>query len=709
MTLSERDVLQRRDRNRRLVTWVSQSLLLQICDGLTEDTLRETCRKRYKQTVQERYHKQDFLLDTKTAWRWAHVGGIFYYDYDRIGEGYQKKLPGVAKLVQLHAEARKKGFKSELKTEILNKAFGEVYKNYLRSYSGYDNDKTVQLAKAAAVLEVAVEWMRETGYATHKSGFFVELVEICKEVPYLPSHYRVLKAKVLEVWNGKPVTDVVDLPRLGNSNAKKYDDPELIAWLLQMRNMPQNYTNSHITRKLRKLCELYGKAAPSASWFDLEFAKPYTKFLTAEGRHGKNGRKGAMWKGYISFEAAMFAGDCWQADGTRVNLLGFYVESTIIDKNGKEKKIKGQVFLYIIAIRDVYSGDIIGWHLDTKEDRWGYICAMKMAVSMTGKLPYELVIDRFPGHNTEEWEAIQNQMERLGTTVTVSSASTGKAKIERMFGTMQTVFMQDSEYYYGEGVQSRRAYAHRSAEYIARMQKKARNEGWNFDTAYAEALRIIEAYRSTPLCEYSDQYAKVQQSPRELHQQCEKPHMIEIPIWSQIGLFGLEKEVTIARGGKIKTTVQGVDYIYNVEDYDTLSQHKKVRLCYDMEDFGTVYLFENSDDSGRAYLGEATEQRAVKRYGPNADWAALAKAKERNKRIEDRRKADLASITAEGSEVAILLGSYSTKDDTSNAETRWLMERAQEVKDTGKPRVLNPKIDIESDDDSIDFDVRRMY
>lgn len=709
MTLSERDIIQRRDRNGRQVTWLSEPLLLQLCETLTEDYLRETCRKRYKATVQERYQKQSFLPDTKKSWRWARVDGLFYYDYERIGDEYREKLPTVPALVQAHAEAKKNGYQSELKATILDRALGKLYRDYLHAYPGYDNDKTVQLAKAAAVLQTAADWIRETRYATHKMGFFIELAALVKPISYLPGNYRILKSKILTVLDGKAVTEVVDLPRLGNGNAKKYDDPELMAWLLQMRNMPQNYTNTHIIRKLRGLCEIYGKRVPSVSWFNLELAKPYTKFLTAEGRYGKNGRRGAMYKGYVPFENAMFAGDCWQADGTRMNLVGFYVETTKVDKNNQHKRVKGQVFLYIIAIRDVYSGDIVGWHLDTKEDRWGYICALKMAVSMTGHLPYEFVIDRFPGHNTEEWEALQDRIQREGTVVTISSAATGKARVERMFSTLQTVFMQDSEWYYGEGVQSRRDYAHRSEEYINTMTKKARREGWDFDAAYREALRIIEAYRSTPLCKYSDQYHKVQQSPRELYQQCEKPHVQTLEVWTQIGLFGLEKEVTIQRGGKIKTTVQGVDYVYNVDDYDTLSQYRKVRLCYDMEDLGTVYLFENSEDPGRKYLGEAHEQRKVRRYGPEADWSALQEAKERNRKIEERRKADLEAITAEGSEVAILLGSYSSKDDTGSAETRWLMERAAEVRDTGKPRIQQEIDNGDPDDEPLNFDVRRMY
>ena len=96
-------------------------------------------------------------------------------------------------------------------------------------------------------------------------------------------------------------------------------------------------------------------------------------------------------------------------DGTRINFIPHK------SADGKEKS------LMIIAVRDVHSGDIVGFHLDTKEDRYGYIHALNMAVRNTGHLPYELVHDRFPGHNTDEWTLITKRMKREGVIMTVTS------------------------------------------------------------------------------------------------------------------------------------------------------------------------------------------------------------------------------------------------------------------------------------------------
>jgi hypothetical protein len=686
-----KDVLRKRGE-----IWVSEKMLMANCK-LSSEYIR-IARSRFKESLPKKATSK-FPPDTGISWRWAKVDGVYYYDYKRIPPRYQAQLPPADELRGGGALVPRGKW-----MDVIRQAVEHGYRDYMHAYPGYPEAKTVQLAKAAAVLQAAIDYVRDSGYDVRRASFYVEFVQDITHagVPYLPSTHRILKDKVLKViQGGAAITEVIDLPRLGNRNAKKYDDPEIVAWLFQMRNMPQNYTNSHIIRKLRFLCELAVKPKPSVSWFNNELAKPFTKYLTADGRFGRNGRRGGMYKGYIPVENAMFAGDCWQADGTRVNLIGH---------KGKDGR---QEFLYIIAVRDVYSGDILGWHLDTKEDRWGWICAIKMAVAVSGYLPYELVADKFPGHNTPEWETVERRLLREGMQVTKTSTATGKARIERMFGTLQTVFMQDSDYYYGEGIQSRRDYAHRSAEYLAHMQRKANKDGWDFDAAFQEANRIIEAYRSTPLSHYSRKYASIELSPRELHAQCERPHTTTVEPWTFVELFGLEKRVRLRSQGLIKTEIQRIEYMYTVQEYSTISHYRDVAICYDMDDLSTVYLFEASEDVNRKYLGEAHEQRKVQMYGPGAD-RKTGKMKARLKDLEERRKADLEAITKAGSEVELLLGSYTDKAAASSAENEWLTERIGEWKDTGKAKVLvtvpvGNTSARDDEDDEVDIDIRSMY
>ena len=283
-----------------------------------------------------------------------------------------------------------------------------------------------------------------------------------------------------------------------------------------------------------------------------------------------------------------------------------------------------------------------------------------------------------------------------------------------MFSTIQVVFMQDSKYYYGEGIQSRRTFAHRAPEYIkAIKQEAARSGNWNFDEACREATRILEMYRTTKYSEYSRRFASIDQSPIEMYKACDAPHSVQVSAWDYVQLFGLEKRVSIRNSGIIRTQINKVEYVFQVDKYEVLSQHKEVTMCYDLEDLSHVYLFEATHEVNRKYLGEAYDMTKAEIYGPEAKMDALGKAKARIKEIEDRRKAHIEELITPGSEVELLLGAYSNKDATSQAETAWLLERSG-MPQAAKVLVAADRPPVEDDDEDDDdflkrLDVRSMY
>ena len=108
------------------------------------------------------------------------------------------------------------------------------------------------------------------------------------------------------------------------------------------------------------------------------------------------------------------------------------------------KTLRQQQFLYIVTVRDVHSGDILGYHYTITEDRWAVHYAVKMAAKNAGYLPYEIIFDKFPGHNSEEGSNFLKELENWGVLVTMSSNANVKPAQERFYGTLQTVFMQES-------------------------------------------------------------------------------------------------------------------------------------------------------------------------------------------------------------------------------------------------------------------------
>lgn len=678
--------------------WVSEEYLLSKCTELSEDYLRTKARYRYAKTVPVTQHA-DIMPDSGQSWRFAKINNTWYYDYDRIPDTepsyYRSQLPAKEEMFK-----PEHNYESQAITSLYKKiktAVESGYKGFMSDYAGHS--QLVTLARSAAVLDVVVKHIEDEMINIKSCAFWKELSSLIThfDLGYLPKNYRRIQDKTTRVLQGEHITEVVSVPRANNHNALKYEDPELISWIIQMRGMGSNYTNSFIIRKIALLCAMSGKPTPSTSWFNNYLATNEVKWITALGRYGNRSKHGYLYKGYVPLKNALFAGDCWQADGTRVNFVPYK------NPEGEEKS------LYMICIRDVHSGDVLGVHFDTKENRWGYINALKMAVNNTGYLPYELVVDRFPGHNTEEWKWIESKIESFGTKISKSHTATGKAKLERWFGTLQLVFMQSSKYYYGEGVQSRRSYAHRSAEYLARAKKEANAEGWDFESAWQEAMDIIEAYRSTPLNTYSKKFAAIEHSPKELHIQSQKPHTHSVDILTQVNLFGLEKEVQIKANGLITTEIMNVPYIYVIDDLEVIAKHRDVMLNYDLDDLGKVYIYSRDRQT---FLCEATEQRAILLHGPNADYKGLAKVKQRMAKVEKYRQEKTDKLVGEGNEIDLLLGGLNSKDSSGSAEAQWLQDHVGDWQDHGQPRIVNKRIKEEFKGDEPDLDItsiRQIY
>ena len=437
---------------------------------------------------------------------------------------------------------------------------------------------------------------------------------------------------------------------------------------------------------------------PSVSWFEGILADFENK-LMAIGRWGEKGRNAQIYKHYNPIENALYAGDCWQMDGTRANLISYK------DETGKER------FAYMVVVRDVHSGAILGLSIGLAESAWMYINALRMAVQNTGYLPYEIVTDRFPGHNKKDWVELTDRLKISGVKITYTHEATGKAKLERFFNTLQSVFMALSNYYYGEGIQGHRPFSHRSAEALNKMKKAAKEVGWSFDKACDETENIIGIYNATPLSKYSDKFKKIDKSPLQLHEDSPKENVKIIPVWKTLKYFGYHKTLTI-RSSYIITEFQNTEYIY-APSIEIVLKHKEVMIAYDLNNLNSVHVFTAD---GRTYLGEAQEQKRAQVYGPNADYSGLAKSKERGRLLKEAIAAKYQEIVGHTtySETDLLMNGLNSKAEIEAAETAYLMQGfdTDEVKILGT-EVLNenpqptPKTRIAKPDFS-DFDLGQL-
>ena len=670
--------------------WIAHSYLLATCSGLSDEHMRNM-RSKYKSSVAPSFRDRDMLPDSGTAWRWATINDKFYYSYDNIPDKapahYKSQLPTKQELQQVPA-APSADFDTHFKT-FLN----THYNSYLQCYGDCTRTQQINLSKAAAIMEGAIEYINANNVNVKKYHFFGQLSAFIQkyDVPYFGSNVRIVKRKIEAVISGTPVVDIIRLPRADNDNAAKgFNDDEIRSWILQLRDFGANYTNTYIIRKVQEMCTLTLKPAPKERWIGTIMQEHNIKYLTSEGRFGKKGRFGARYRGYQPLQNALYAGDCWQIDGTRVNLISHKGE------NGKP------AFLYIIAVRDVHSGDVIGWHFDLTEDRWAVFNAIKMAVKETGYLPYEMIFDKFPGHNTPEMDAFLGDLRTWGVTITMSSDPNVKPGLERWFGTLQTVFMQESKYYYGQGVKSRRNYAHRSEQYINRMRREANAAGFNWDAACQEATNIIENYRNTAYCTWSRKHSTVQQSPAQLHEISELPNVYKIQSEEYCYLFGLKVKLPIDGGGLIKKVIQGVTFYYRIKntDYEIISKHGQVLVCYDMDDLSQVMLYAITDGPIKQFLGRAYEETPAQRYGPDAQWGVIAQRSALIKELNGFRQQELECLKDGTYDEVTLIAPVSTGKYSAEAnETAYLT----------KNMVISTHSDQDDDETEITFNPRNLY
>ncbi|MDX8566310.1 Mu transposase C-terminal domain-containing protein [Elizabethkingia sp. HX WHF] len=671
MNLQPTDILLRQSGGRESI-WLSQRLVAEVCN--VDENYLKVARIRYKKTVRacDIAKAKDFMPDSGKSWRWSKQYGQFYYCLDNIPDRqpvhYRSLFGDSEALLDMYRAVCKSKDLSSL--EIRFKRFlKDNFRNYLEFYTDTDEIQRVALAKACATLEFILN--EKEDYPGTKNKLYKDIAPILKvnDIRYFPHNPLRIKEKVdiLEDTD-HAIIEIIRLPRVGNSNAEVYNDPVVFSWAMQLRMMSQNYTDAHIARTIWDACDRTGRKKPTRRWFGMQiFEQAKTKFLTGEKRFGSS-RKAQIFKDRIPFADALYAGDTWQIDSTRVNIIAHR------SADGSDR------YLNVIAVRDVMSGDILGHAFDYSENSDAYLRALKMAVQTSGYLPYEIVTDRFPGHNTDLIKRLFARMEALGVNIQITHNANGKAGIERWFGTFQSVILMGSKYYYGEGIQSRRLTAHRSPEYLKEVKKEAKKAGFDLVAAYTECENLVEQFRDIKYSVYSRKHENLHKSPKELHQESEKPFVNWISAMQTSMLFDRKTEITLSGKGSFIKEIAGVKITYKVspEYYDVISSYhgKKVVVSYDLDDLSQVYLWEEHDMLLKS-LCPADRFEDIMIHGPKKELGRLSQAKARERQIDAMKEQELSDIINVG-EDSMMMGIYTNKTKVNEYEdSYWNHEEIQ--------------------------------
>jgi hypothetical protein len=621
MPLPQHIILKKK--NKATQVWLSQSYLVEAI-GVSADYLRTNHSK-------------------LQAWSRECFNG-YYFEYfsipDKAPKHYRSQLPTYEDLIAI----KKEGSKLTADFESYFEAALADTDNFTRHYMLVEKTKRDELALAASIVMHTAAYVNETGYNTKKHALYEQLTKLLSDynISYLPKSRRI-KEPIMMALAGKPINEIVYLPRTGNNNAARFkDDAEIEAWIYDLASNPKNFSNAYICRQISNLCAITGKLAPSDETIQLKLRNRQVRFITGPSRFGKGTREAAAYEGSIPVANVPFAGDNWQMDATRVNLIAY--EKIIVAPDGK--RIKSLQNLMSCVVRDTYSGASLGYSYGESESADMYINALKMAVETAGYLPYELVADKFPGHNTPKVIEFMESIQALGVKLTVSHKATGKAQLERFWSTIQQVEMQGHDYYYGEGIKSKRAHAHVSPEHLAAVKKQAKKDGFDYVDTINIYTGMLEAHNNRNYSDYSRKYPKLAKSPMQLHNESDKPNVINLCAQQINHIFGIKTDVKIDGNGLIKIQFNQVQHYFLIEKTDVILQYDRVCASYNPEDLDSVEIYARIKGSTwLKHLCTAKSWQPVQIYGPQAEFNKLAAMKRRQREINDIRKQKLEEKT----------------------------------------------------------------
>jgi hypothetical protein len=487
---------------------------------------------------------------------------------------------------------------------------------------------------------------------------------------YLPTHPIRLKEKVVQRFvELKPIEAVIELPRAGERATKESGiSTELYGLLVSLRASPCNYTNENIIRYAQTWAKEQGLTVYSRSSLGNVLRDELVQNMTTS-RFSKAARHGQKFRSSVKIARAMNAGDCWMVDGTRLNIAPHLTP---------EGKIK---YLYWVFVMDVYSGKIIGNWFGYAENHEAYWFAIGMAVRLNGYLPYEIRHDRFPGHNYPVTLDLFAKLNQHGCRTTQTSEATGKVYAERLIGTIQSVFMNGSSTYIGEGIKSTRSTARPADSHTKALNRMAKDR--TLEEVVLEASEIIDRYNATPLNQYSKVFRNTNLSPNDL-QMHEAPNSRVVELWEVGTLFWMSKELAI-RNFKVSHEHRGEKYSYLLPREVELN-YSKVVIRFDPDKPETVHLFDPATDHP---LGEGMLESAVQLFGPEPEYQKLAERKmydnERKRVLKEKLNDAQAAVYVEDT-LTLSLGAHLSKDAVESAESRYLQKSMEEMKATHKSR-----------------------
>lgn len=386
-----------------------------------------------------------------------------------------------------------------------------------------------------------------------------------------------------------------------------------------------------------KVYEIYTREAAERGWPMYTYQRigqvlnaPQIRQIAIVARHGEAAARQLVER-TIKRSRPSFPDALWTIDGTTVQLIH-------LDERGK---IASE--LYIVAVTDAHSRDVVGYAVGSTETGALVRAAIRDAVRRSGYSPLQLQYDNSSANKSAE---AQDLFKRLGATAFPTAPYNGKSKvIEALYGYIEQNFLRHFPNFKGGNITAKSLDARANPDLI--RQLIANKEIPTKEQALAQLRLAIETYRHTVV-------KMAGRTPREMYT-AQHPDRKPLSQLNLVSLLWVERRNMAAytKDGII-IEVEGIRYTYEVEKRRGIEDRQfrinnlgsRFRVMYDPDDLKEIALFTD-DWQYVANAARKWEAPMAKADSQEGDGSIIAEALTERQEYLDRLRRKAREVREE--------------------------------------------------------------
>lgn len=484
----------------------------------------------------------------------------------------------------------------------------------------------------------------------------------CKDFAVLNQQIFVKYKKLVEAYGDDAYCQIADERTIVScKNSSKITEQLQQDYLIYLASDHRKFSFELIT-------ELYNKKAVEKGWEVLKTPKPVSSFLeqTWVKPIWTMQREPKVYNDNytptIGRKKPSFAGAIWEFDGTIVDIY----------HSGGEDKQQLYARIYWIAVIDVKTEAIIGYHITKSETSDAVVKALKSAVRITNTVPHQIRTD-----NSSAVQSLmkQNFFEKIAKYVTPAAVGNARAKtIESVFGRFQSQLMRLHPFWAGMNLTVKKDSNRMNRVWIQANIKKAPTT----NELISQLEQLVTFWNADSMKKSNSNVSRWQQYKNDADKQRTALRAIFNNAFLIAARGDAKTGLITYRNAGIKFTWNKEEYTFKVVDRNINSSliGKKFIVKFDADDMSKIWLY-NQDGTPYTWNEEHLSidaYEAVPDYlgdREEGDGQRIAAMQEEQKEVKRQHKVEylktLDRLTAEDMKESITAASVK-KDLMNDAE-----------------------------------------